>query len=227
MASRSNRRMDSTADARPSRRPLSTGAVEAVWSWAAVTGARRQRPKRAGQKDVLSRRAAWILLAPIAAILMPVIVSIALIARVSGPDLYDLAPVVSRSGEYRVLAWPELERAKRALSEGGISSGTMIRALGYMMDGERPVRDGELVREFVLLPSAGNPVHHAHRFGDQMIEVRLKGGQEVRFSERTLVWVWGSLRVLPGDPSGHEPLYALEQARIEPANKMDIQQYFK
>ena len=64
-------------------------------------------------------------------------------------------------------------------------------------------------------------------FGDQMIEVRLEAGNEVRFSERSLVWAWGTLRMLPGDPSGHEPLYILENARTEPANKADIQKYFK
>jgi len=192
-----------------------------------VTATRRQRPKLASQNHVLSRRASRILLALIAAILLPVIVSVVLTTRASTPDLYDLTPVVSRSDQYRILAWPELERAKRALNTGGISSGTMIRALGYMMEGDRPIHDGERVQGFVLLPDAGNPLHPAHRFGDQMIDVRLGAGNEVRFSERSLVWAGGTLRMLPGDPSGHEPLYVLENARTEPANRADIQKYFK
>jgi len=96
-----------------------------------------------------------------------------------------------------------------------------------MMKGDWPVRDGERVQSFVLLPDAGNPMHPAHRFGDQMIDVRLDGDTAVRFSERSLVWVWGTLRMLPGDPSGHKPLYVLENARTEPANKADIQKYFR
>jgi hypothetical protein len=150
-----------------------------------------------------------------------------LITSAIEPDLFDLTPVVPRSDQYLNLAWPELERPKHALNAGPISSGTMIRALGYMMEGDRPVRDGDRVQSFVLLPDAGNPVHPAHRFGDQMIDVRLEAGNEVRFSGRGLVWVWGTLRMLPGDPSGHEPLYILENARTEPANKADIPKYFK
>jgi hypothetical protein len=45
--------------------------------------------------------------------------------------------------------------------------------------------------------------------------------------DESLVWVWGTLRVLPGDPSGHEPLNVLEHARTEPAGKPDIPKYFR
>jgi hypothetical protein len=120
-----------------------------------------------------------------------------------------------------------LEHAHTALNAGDISPGTMIRALGYMMDDDRPVQDGERVGSFVLLPDAGNALHPAHRFGDEITDVQLQAGNEVRFSERSLVWVWGTLRMLPGDPSGHEPLYVLENARTEPANKADIQMFFR
>jgi hypothetical protein len=192
-----------------------------------VPGTRSQRPKRARRNDALSRRASRILMVLVAAILLPVIAGVVFTTRTLVPDLYDLTPVVSRSDDYLILAWPQLERAKHALYAGAVSSGALVRALGYMMDGDRPIRDGERVQGFVLLPDAGNPVHPAHRFGDQMIDVRLQAGNEVRFSERSVVWVWGTLRMLPGDPSGHEPLYVLEQARTEPANKADIQKYFK
>jgi hypothetical protein len=126
-----------------------------------------------------------------------------------------------------MLAWPDLERGRHALHTDSISSGAMIRALGYMMEGDRPIHDGDRVQAFVLLPDAGNIVHPAHRFGDGMIDVRLKAGSTARFSERSLVWVWGTLRMLPGDPLGHSPLYVLEHARTEPASKTDIQRYFK
>jgi hypothetical protein len=125
------------------------------------------------------------------------------------------------------LAWPDLERGRHALHTGAISSGASIRALGYMMDGGRPVRDGERVQSFVLLPDAGSSVHPAHRFGDQMIEVRLETGSLARFSERSLVWAWGTLQMMPGDPLGHMPLNVLEHARTEPADRADIKKYFK
>ena len=142
-------------------------------------------------------------------------------------DLFELTPVVSHSDQYLILAWPELERGRHALHTDAISSGAMIRALGYMMNGDRPVRDGEHVQGFTLLRDAGSAVHPAHRFGDQMIDVRLEEGNAVRFSEQSLVWVWGTLQMLPGDPLGHVPLYVLEHARTEPASKADIQELFK
>jgi hypothetical protein len=175
----------------------------------------------------VSRRASRTLIVLASAICLPAFVAVILITTAARQDLFDLIPVVASSDQYSILAWPELERGNHALSAGRISSGTTMRALGYMMDGGRPVRDGQRVQDFVLLPDAGNAVHPAHRFGDQMIGVRLRVGNEVRFSGRSLVWVWGTLRMLPGDPSGQEPLYVLEDARTEPANKADIAKYFK
>ena len=102
-----------------------------------------------------------------------------------------------------------------------------MRALGYMMEGDQPVRDGQVVRRFVLLPDKGNAVHPAHRFGDQMIDVQLRPSDSVRFSGGSLVWVWGTLRALPGDPGGPIPLYRLEDARVEPADEGEIPRYFR
>ena len=186
-----------------------------------------QRPKRARRHEVLSRRAARTLIGLVALIFLPIIPLGIVITQRAGPDLFDLTPVVSHSDQYLILAWPELERGRHALHTGAISSGAMIRALGYMMNGDRPLRDGERVQGFILLPDAGSAVHPAHRFGDQMIEVRLEAGKAVRFSERSLVWVWGTLQMLPGDPLGHAPLNVLEHARTEPANRADIQEFFK
>ena len=87
-----------------------------------------------------------------------------------------------------------------------VSSGSAARALGYMMDGSQPARNGELVHCFFLMPDAGSTIHPAHRFGDQMIEVRLVPGDTVRFNEGSLVWVSGTWRNIPGDPNGHDPL---------------------
>ena len=184
----------------------------------------RIRARRVRNLEACSRRALWSVIGLTVAICLPALV---LISRPAGPDLFDLTPVEARSDGYVVLAWPELERGRHALHTGAISSGTMMRALGYMMDGDHPVRDGERVQSFVLLPHAGNPMHSAHRFGDQMIDVRLDPDTALQFSERKLVWAWGTLRMLSGDPSGHEPLYVLEHAHAELANKADIQKYFK
>jgi hypothetical protein len=163
----------------------------------------------------------------VAVICLSAIAGIVLISKTAGPDLFDLIPADSHSDGYVLLAWAALERAHNALNAGDISSGTMIRALGYMMDADRAVRDGERVGSFVLLPDKGNALHPAHRFADEMIDVQLQAGNEVRFSGRSLVWVWGTLRTLPGDPSGHEALYVLENARTTPADKADIPKYFR
>jgi len=96
-----------------------------------------------------------------------------------------------------------------------------------MADDDQAVRDGTSVENFVLLPDAGTLLHPAHRHGDQMIAVRLKSGYTIRFAEGRLLWVWGTLRVLPGDTEGRDPLYVLEDARAELAMKADMAKYFR
>ena len=160
-------------------------------------------------------------------ICLPAVATVILISRTSEPDLFDLVPKVRQLDGYSILAWPDLERAHHALKAGALSSGAMIRALGYMMDGDQAVGDHDRVSGFILLPDAGNAFHPAHRFGDQMISVRLEAGKTVRFRERGLVWAWGILRTLPGDPSGQKPLYILDDARTQPAGKAEIPKFFK
>ena len=94
-----------------------------------------------------------------------------------------------------------------------------------MMDGAQSIRTGQLTKSFVLLPDAGNIMHPAHRFGDQMIAIYLS--DSIKFSPKALVWVWGTLQSSPGDPTGSEPLYALGNARAELAPKADIDKYFR
>jgi hypothetical protein len=89
------------------------------------------------------------------------------------------------------------------------------------------MRNGATAGSFVLLPDRGSVTHPAHRFGDQMIEICLAPGETVRFSEGRLVWVWGTWKILAGDPGGPVPLYRLDGARIEPANRADIPKYFR
>jgi hypothetical protein len=143
------------------------------------------------------------------------------------PDISDLSPVFAKADDYTILNWIELERHRSALQQGtGAFTGARIQALGYMMETDRPVPTGKSVREFVLLPDAGNFLHPAHRFGDQMIVVHLDA-REIRFVPRSLVWAKGILRASPGDPAGSRPLYDLDEAIVFPASKMDIQHYFR
>lgn len=185
------------------------------------------RGTKARRRSVSLRLTAQALIGPLAVVFLPAIVVFVLASDTAGPDLFHLVPLASHSNRYRMLEWADLRRAPNALIVGAIPSGTMIRALGYMMEGDRPVRDGDRVRSFVLLPEAGDALHPAGRFGDEMISVELQAGNEARFSGRSLVWVWGTLRSLPGNPSGHRALYVLENARAEPADKRDIPKFFK
>jgi hypothetical protein len=96
-----------------------------------------------------------------------------------------------------------------------------------MVESDRSPRIGDLVRDFVLLSEAGNILHPAHRIADEMIGVRLREGEQIQFSPRRLVWVWGAFRVSLGDPAGLQPLYHLDQARAKLADKSDIPKYFR
>jgi hypothetical protein len=190
-------------------------------------GARRLRAPRVRAQNALYRRVIRTLVGPVCLICLAAIGAVLLSSRRAGPDLFDLVPKVPRMDGYVLLAWSKLERTQQALDAEAISSGTLVRALGYVTDGDQPVRDGASVESFVLLPDAGTPLHPAHRYGDEMIAVRLEPGKTIRFSEGSLVWAWGRLQMLPGDPEGREPLYALESARAENASKADIVKYFR
>lgn len=144
-------------------------------------------------------------------------------------DLSDLTPIRGAESGAVLLTWSSLLQQDQGETGGRptLHSGLEVRALGYMMDGEHVAREGEWVREFYLLPDAGHVFHPAHRDGDQMIAVHIEDGVRVRFSSRTLVWVWGSLQSLPGDPDGPRPLYTLERAHAQLADKADVRRYFQ
>jgi len=144
-------------------------------------------------------------------------------------DLSNLTSIGNKAGKYAILNWSSLLRDhSHALDAGSdIFTGAEVRALGYMADGDRAFREGEWVQDFVLLPDAGNLFDPAHRFGDQMIAVHLQPEARVRFSSNTLVWVWGTFQASPSDPDAEKPLYTLEHARTQPADKGEIRRYFK
>ena len=149
------------------------------------------------------------------------------LSRTSEPDLFDLTPKSLRLDGYALIAWHDLERAPHALKQGQPTPGSPMRVLGYMMEGDQPIRDGQSVQRFVILPDAGSASHPAHRFGDQMIDVHLRAGSTVSFADRSLVWVWGEWKSLAGNPNRDKPLYELEDAYVENASKADIPKYFR
>jgi hypothetical protein len=69
---------------------------------------------------------------------------------------------------YVVLNWSALllGHAHSLDARSLLSAGAPVLALGYMFEKDRALREGEWVRDFVLLPEAGHILHPAHRFGD-------------------------------------------------------------
>jgi hypothetical protein len=190
-----------------------------------VGGRTMARRKLAISRAQETRTLAFVL----AASLAPALLFMIGIAATLQDDLSDLAPIRGTEKGATLLNWSSLLREDHAEADtrSALRTGMEVRALGYMVDGGRVPRDGEPVREFYLLPDAGHLFHPAHRHGDQMIAVHLDDGVRVRFSSRSLVWVWGSLRILQGDADGPKPLYALERAHAQPADKGDVRRYFQ
>jgi hypothetical protein len=159
---------------------------------------------------------------------IPLLGTVLAIALTSKPDLSGLVPSNKQVGDYTVLSWRELLQAHHELSSAVAKlDGTAVQALGYMVDGDKSIHPGDFVQDFVLLPDAGNLLDPADRFGDQMVSVRIREGNRIPFSPRQLVWVWGTFRTSRGDPSGSMPLYHLECARAQPADRADIARYFQ
>lgn len=182
------------------------------------------------KKPAISRAAEIRTLILIAVVIViPALGAVFAITATSQPDLSDLTPVSSPVENYFVLDWSSLLRdhAHALNASSGMFTGAAVRALGYMVDGDRVLREGAPVQDFVLLPEAGNLLHPAHRFGDQMVAVHLDDNSRIRFSLGAMVWVWGAFRASPGDPAGPKPLYSLERAHALPADKKDIRTYFK
>jgi hypothetical protein len=151
---------------------------------------------------------------------VPVLATLLAIVSTTEPDLSDLAPISQTPGQYVLLNW-------FALRQGHLSTESAIQALGYMVESDRSDHAGDWVRDFVLLPEAGNLLHPAHRIPDQMIAVRLREDEQIQFSPRSLVWVWGTFRASSGDPAGIQPLYHLDEARVKLADKSEIPKYFR
>ena len=151
---------------------------------------------------------------------VPVLGTLLAIVSTTEPDLSDLTPIRQPPGQYELLNW-------FALRHGRFSAQASVQALGYMVESNRSPHTGDRIRDFIVLPEAGNLLHPAHRIPDEMIAVRLRDGELIQFSPRRLVWVWGTFRVSPGDPAGLQPLYHLDQARAQLTDKSEIPKYFR
>jgi hypothetical protein len=187
------------------------------------------RQSRANKTGVVSKDAVRTLFLATAIAGVPILGTIFVTTATSEPDLAELVPINSRIANYVVLNWSELlwdppsDIRKAAL---GLSD-SEVQALGYMFDGDRPISKGEWVKEFVLLPEAGTLMHSAHRIRDQLITVHLEDSRRIRFAPRVMIWVWGRFMISPEPALRSRPLYTLEQARVEPADKTDIPRYFR
>ena len=160
---------------------------------------------------------------------MPALAAFLIIAATGGADLSDLDPQPQPADAPALLNWSDLYRERRHALKAGLRiwTGVTVQVIGYMVEGNRPVRAGAPAPSFVLLPEAGNLLHPAHTFGDQMVKVSLAAGSEMQFSPKALVLACGTLRILSGDPVGTEPLYVLEESQARIIDKTEIAKYFK
>jgi hypothetical protein len=159
---------------------------------------------------------------------IPLLGTVLAVVITSKADLSGLIPSNAQMGDYIVLSWRELLQTHHELSSAAAKlDGAAVQALGYMVDGDKSIHPGDYVQDFVLLPDAGNILDPADRFGDQMVSVHLRRSDRIPFSPRQLVWVWGTFRASWGDSSGPTPLYHLEGARTQPADRADIGRYFQ
>jgi len=160
---------------------------------------------------------------------VPALAAVLMVTVSSEPDLSELNAVRQPEGAPVVLTWPELSRKyPHALNAArGVSHGGKVTAIGYMMEDDARVKPGEPVSRFLLLPEAGNLLHAAHRFGDQMIEAHLADGSGTAFVRRRLLRLTGTLRSRRGGPASERPLYVMEQAQAEAIDRADVRRYLR
>ena len=186
--------------------------------------------RRASKRRAISRAEEIRTLALVlVACLVPAVgVTIGIVATTQ-PDLSYLVPIRRAETDPDLLSWSSLLRDDDGNTgvPPDLRTGIVVRALGYMADGDRVPREGEWVREFRLLPDTGNLLRLPHSHTDQMIAVHLDDGIRIRYSSKALVWVWGSLQALQEDARDARPLYTLERAHAQPAEKAEIRKYFQ
>jgi len=175
---------------------------------------------RAAKQLRVSRAGGLLTLALVIVIAcVPVLGTLLAIDATTQPDLSDLAPFGQPSRPYVLLNWFALRHSQ--------FSAEFVQALGYMLETNRSTHTGDWVRDFILLPEAGNALHPARRIPDEMIAVRLREGEQIQFAPKSLVWVWGRFRASTNDPSGLQAVYHIEDAWVKRADKSEISEYFK
>jgi len=186
--------------------------------------AKRRRKLEISKADTVRTFGLVVLVAGI-----PILGTVIVTTSTTEPDLSELKPIIQSTGNRVFLDWSELlqDPSRLRRPRTAIPPGANAQALGYMMSNGSPSVEGGWVRDFILMPEAGNLMHPAHRYPDQMIAVHLRTDKGVQFRSRELVWVWGGLEVSPGIGTGPEALYELRDARAEPADKADIHRYFR
>jgi hypothetical protein len=188
-------------------------------------GARHIRRKNRGGVERGDGRTLGLILAGVGA---PMFLGYCLIAMDTHPDLSDGQPHVSVSNPVPVpLGWPSLRVRELRISdreENRPKNGTLVKMLGYMMDGYHYARSGTAVPMFILMAEAGHFLHPAHRIPDEMVEVWPKAGGTV-FHDRELVWACGKFESLTNAAAGNA-IYALREAVVMPASYQEIAGWF-
>jgi hypothetical protein len=153
-----------------------------------------------------------------AAIVLPVILAAALVAMDMRADLSQLKStgLVDDRGAVPV-AWPDLR-------DHGDFPGR-VRILGYMVHEQMPIRDGERVDIFLLLPEAGHFLRQPRRTPNQTVVVW--SSYPVFFRNRELVWASGTLSRAIRRSGKDQPEWAMTFAEVSPAADRDIGRWLR
>jgi hypothetical protein len=183
--------------------------------------------RRPGLSKDRPRKDLRVIATIIAAVALPMILALILVAADMRIDLSDLKPVQAAADLAPVtIGWEDLETDNgHPVSLDQARWQSRVRMLGYMMDGDRPSRDGTPVDLFVLMPEAGHWLHAAHRFPSQMVEIRL--ARPLPFQYRRLVLASGVLARMPGRRDPDKASYVIQDAVVEPAEQRDITRWFQ
>jgi hypothetical protein len=152
-----------------------------------------------------------------AAIGLPMILAVALVALDMRTDLSELKPNAQADDNgAELVGWAGLKESD--------DSPRRARMLGYMLDDLRRPHEGSRADIFILLPEAGQFLHPAHRIPNQMVVVWPR--YPVVFRNRQLVWAAGTLSRALRTSDNDQPAYAMTFADISPADERDIGKWF-
>lgn len=166
----------------------------------------------------------------LASVALPLLLALILVGMDMRSDLSGLKPAQAGADQAQALiGWPDLDPRDGHPAQTRWPSQTRIKMLGYMMDGYMmdgytASPDGALVSMFILMPEAGHFLHPAHHIPEEMVEVWLS--RQVSFKYRSLIWVSGVLGRSTGPSTSGTALFAIRDAKVEPATETDITRSF-